>query len=125
MDLLLINILNSVINAEIEFDMKEFTIKEIQDQVDELIQTLNGYWPPLAMLASVTEELGELAREINALEKIKVKKKSEIEKNIGEELADLFFSILCISNHYKIDLNSEFQQVLDKYQKRDKNRFLN
>ena len=125
MDLLLINILNSVINVEIEFSMKKFTIEEIQDQVEDLIQTMNGYWPPLAMLASVTEELGELAREINALEKIKTKKSSEIEKNIGEELADLLFSILCISNYYKKDLNSEFQQVLEKYQKRDKNRFTN
>ncbi len=105
--------------------MKEFTIKEIQDQVDALIQTMNGYWLPLAMLASVTEELGELAREINALEKIKTKKSSEIEKNIGEELADLLFSIICISNYYKIDLNSDFKQVLKKYQKRDKDRFLN
>jgi len=105
--------------------MKEFTIKEIQDHVDRLIQTMNGYWPPLAMLASVTEELGELAREINAIEKIKTKKSSEIEKNIGEELADLLFSIVCISNYYKIDINSEFKQVLKKYQKRDKNRFLN
>ncbi len=104
--------------------MNEFTIKEIQDQVDKLIQTMNGYWPPLAMLASVTEELGELAREINALEKIKIKKSSEIERNIGEELADLLFSIICISNYYKIDLNSDFKQVLKKYQKRDKNRFL-
>ena len=105
--------------------MNEFTIKEIQDHVDELIQTMSGYWPPLAMLASVTEELGELAREINAMEKIKTKKSSEIEKNIGEELADLLFSIICISNYYKIDINSEFKQVLEKYRKRDKNRFLN
>ena len=105
--------------------MNEFTINEIQDQVDELIQSMNGYWPPLAMLASVTEELGELAREINALEKIKTKKSSEIEKNIGEELADLLFSIICISNYYKIDINSEFKHVLEKYKKRDKNRFLN
>ena len=105
--------------------MKEFTIKELQEHVDELIQTMNGYWPPFAMLASVVEELGELAREINALEKIKLKKSLEIEKNIGEELADLLFSIICISNYYKIDLNSEFMQVLEKYRKRDKNRFLN
>ena len=104
--------------------MKKFTINEIQEHVNELIQTMNGYWPPLAMLASVTEELGELAREINAMEKIKAKKSSEIEKNIGEELADLLFSIVCISNYYKIDINTEFMQVLEKYQKRDKNRFL-
>lgn len=104
--------------------MKEYTIKDLQDQVDELIKTMNGYWPPLAMLASVTEELGELAREINALEKIKTKKSTEIEKNIGEELADLFFSLICIANFYKKDLNLEFKQVLEKYKKRDKNRFL-
>ncbi|MHA1719656.1 MAG: MazG nucleotide pyrophosphohydrolase domain-containing protein [Promethearchaeota archaeon] len=105
--------------------MKELTLHEIQNKVEDLIQTLGGYWPPLAMLASVTEELGELAREINALEKIKIKKSSEIERNIGEELSDILFSIVCISNFYKIDLDFEFENVLNKYRKRDKNRFHN
>ncbi|MEM1767373.1 MAG: hypothetical protein QXD86_05460, partial [Candidatus Bathyarchaeia archaeon] len=47
------------------------TIKQAQKIVDEWInQFEEGYWPPLSMLASLMEEVGELAREINAMEKI-------------------------------------------------------
>ena len=46
----------------------------LQHKVDELVSKMGGYWSPLAMLASVTEEVGELAREINALEGFKPKK---------------------------------------------------
>lgn len=60
--------------------MKEITIKQAQKMVDEWIsQFEEGYWPPLSMLASLTEEVGELAREINHKEKIKMKKETEPE----------------------------------------------
>jgi hypothetical protein len=54
------------------------SIEDLQIIVDKFIQQNGGYWTPLAMLASVMEELGELSREINHLEKIKIKKKEEI-----------------------------------------------
>ena len=100
-------------------------INEIAKEVDEWInQFKEGYWPPLSMLASVMEEVGELAREINSLEKYKKKKNdiNEIER-ISEELADLLFSIICISNYYKIDLEKAFDKIIKKYDNRDMNRW--
>ena len=75
------------------------------------------------MLASIMEELGEVSREINHLEGIKPKKTTEKPSKIGEELADLLFSLICVANYYKTDLNDDFQAVIEKYKERDKNRF--
>ncbi|NHI93010.1 MAG: hypothetical protein EAX96_10950 [Candidatus Lokiarchaeota archaeon] len=76
------------------------------------------------MLASIMEEVGELSREINSLEKYK-KKKNDIDEieRISEELADLLFSIICMANYYKIDLVKAFDKIIKKYDKRDLNRW--
>ena len=103
--------------------MKKKSLQQIQQDVDALISKFGGYWPPFAMLASVMEEVGELSREINAKEKIKHKKDTEPINSIGEELADTLFSIICIANHYKVDLTHEMESILKKYRIRDKNRF--
>ena len=103
--------------------MIRYTLKEVQQQVDAFIQDHGGYWPPLSMLASITEEVGELAREINALEQIKTKKPTELPKPIGEELADTLFSVICVANFYEVDITREFKQIMQKYQERDKDRF--
>ena len=103
------------------FIMNNFS--DAQKEVDLLVQQMGGYWSPLAMLASVVEEVGELAREINALEKIKIKKPEEKLKPIDEELADTLFSIICIANNYQVDLGDSLEKVLEKYRKRDKHRF--
>ena len=98
-------------------------LEQIQKKVDEWVQAHGGYWPPLSMLASITEEVGELAREINHLEGHKPKKAQKGELLIGEELADILFSIVCVANHYQIDLDEKFKDVLEKYKNRDSNRF--
>jgi NTP pyrophosphatase (non-canonical NTP hydrolase) len=103
--------------------MDSITMKDAQTMTDDLIQKLGGYWPPFAMLASVMEEVGEIAREINALEQIKKKKPTETRKAIGEELADALYSLICLANHYEVDLGEEFQYVIEKYRQRDINRF--
>ena len=113
--------------------MENYTLKEIEKKVDELIQKMGGYWAPLSMLASIIEEVGELAREINALEEVKPKKAQNLEtqadikansiQNIGEELSDLLFSLVCVANYFKIDLTLNFDKILKKYEIRDKNRF--
>jgi NTP pyrophosphatase (non-canonical NTP hydrolase) len=54
------------------------------------------------MLASLIEEVGELAREINAREKIKKKKETEPESDIGLEMADILFSLICLANYYAL-----------------------
>lgn len=103
---------------------EENSLKEIQNKVEEWIFNHGGYWSPLAMLSAVTEEVGELAREINHLEGFKPKKGNKI-SNVGEELGDLFFSITCLANYYQIDLSKKICEVLEKYSKRDAKRFSN
>jgi NTP pyrophosphatase (non-canonical NTP hydrolase) len=75
------------------------------------------------MLAAITEELGEIAREINHLEKYKRKKETEDKKGLDIELGDIIFSIICLANHYKIDLGNSFKKTMEKYSNRDKGRF--
>ena len=104
--------------------MERLTLKKAQKIVDDWInQFEEGYWPPLSMLASLVEEVGELAREINAKEKIKKKKGMESEGDIGLEMADILFSLICLANHYKIDLESKFREVIEKYSNRDFSRW--
>ncbi|MFX1393002.1 MAG: nucleotide pyrophosphohydrolase [Promethearchaeota archaeon] len=101
------------------------TLKDIQHDIDKWVQNHGGYWPPLSMLSAVIEEIGELAREINCLEGFKPKKSTEKnKKDLGEELADLIFSIICLANYYEIDLNEKIKNIFKKYSKRDSNRFI-
>ena len=103
---------------------KENSLKEIQQIVNNWIKDHGGYWSPLSMICAIMEELGEVAREVNSLEGYKPKKSNELNSNLGEELADLLFSIICIANHYKFDLGKELNNIIDKYSKRDSKRFL-
>jgi len=104
--------------------MGDFSIKQAQKKVDDWInQFEEGYWPPLSMLASLTEEIGELAREINHREQFKKKKETEPSVDIGLELADVLFSLMCLANHYGVDLESKFREVMEKYSSRDMNRW--
>ena len=103
---------------------KENLLIEIQNMVDHWIREHGGYWSPLSMICAIMEELGEVTREINSLEGYKPKKSNKLNSNLGEELADLLFSVVCIANHYNVDLGKEFNKILDKYSKRDSIRFL-
>jgi NTP pyrophosphatase (non-canonical NTP hydrolase) len=99
-------------------------ISEAQQAVDAYVgQFKEGYWPPLSNLARLIEEVGELARELNHRYGHKPKKAGEPEQDIGMELADIMFVIIAIANEQKIDLQSAFERVLDKYQVRDRDRW--
>lgn len=99
-------------------------MEEMQQQVDEYIgQFKVGYFSPLASMARMTEEVGELAREINHYHGEKQKKSSEEEKEVSEELADVLFMVITMANSLDIDLTEAFQRTMDKFQTRDKNRF--
>jgi NTP pyrophosphatase (non-canonical NTP hydrolase) len=99
------------------------TLVSIQKAVDDWIgQFEEGYWPPLSMLAALTEEVGELAREINHREGHK-KKRVAGNADLGLELADVLFSLVCIANYYDVDLQVAFREVLAKYSKRDLDRW--
>jgi len=101
------------------------SLNQICEEVDAWInQFEEGYWPPLSMLASVMEEVGEISREINSLEKFKKKKNDQDEiQRISEELGDLLYSVICISNYYKIDLEDSINKVMEKYTNRDTDRW--
>ena len=99
-------------------------ISEAQAAVDAYIgQFAAGYWEPLSNLARLTEEVGELAREMNHRFGQKPKKPGEPEQDLGLELADIMFVIIAIANQQKIDLESAFRQVLEKYSVRDADRW--
>ena len=100
------------------------SMKEMQTEVDDYIgQFKTGYFSPLANLARLTEEVGELSREINHVYGEKKKKASEDDNTIKAELGDNLFVLMCIANSLDIDLTESFDETIEKFNTRDKNRF--
>ena len=99
-------------------------IGEAQEAVDRYIgQFAEGYWPPLTNLARLVEEVGELARELNDRFGQKTKKPGESEQDLALELADILFVLIALANEQRIDLEDAFRRVLDKYERRDADRW--
>ncbi|MDA8354508.1 MAG: nucleotide pyrophosphohydrolase [Firmicutes bacterium] len=99
-------------------------MSDMQQEVDRYIsQFKEGYFHPLSMLARMTEEVGELAREVNHRYGEKPKKTDEADRSMEMELGDLLFIIICFANSLHIDLDEAFQLVMDKYNTRDANRW--
>lgn len=95
-----------------------------QQEVDEWIsQFEEGYWQPLSMLARVTEEVGELAREINHRYGEKPKKREEPEADLAVEIADIMFVLIALANSLEIDLDDAFDRMMKKYRSRDAERW--
>jgi len=104
--------------------LKQKTIADMQKEVDQYIsQFKEGYFSPLAMLARLTEELGELAREINHFYGEKPKKADEEEKTVEQEMGDLLFVLICFANSLNISLEESFDLVMHKFNTRDKDRW--
>ena len=100
------------------------TLRDAQDRVDAWIsQFEEGYWPPMANLARLVEEVGELAREMNHRFGSKPKKAGEPEQDLALELADVLFVLLVISNEQGIDLGDALDRTLEKYRVRDSERW--
>lgn len=96
----------------------------MQREVDRYIQQFKaGYFSPLAQMARLTEEVGELAREVNHHYGEKQKKQNEAPKTVEEELADLFIVTLIMANSLDIDLTKAFQDDMNKFNQRDHDRF--
>lgn len=99
-------------------------MKELQMEVDQYIaQFAEGYFRPLTMLARMTEEVGELAREVNHVYGEKPKKLTEADNSIEMELGDILFIIICFANSLGIDLAEAFQKVMHKFNTRDADRW--
>lgn len=102
----------------------DLTLRQMQQRVDAYIsQFREGYFPPMSLVVRLTEELGELAREVNHEFGEKRKKPDEPEGSIAMELGDLLFVITCLANRLNIDLEQAFNAVMDKFETRDKHRW--
>ena len=96
----------------------------MQKEVDDYISQFKaGYFSPLANLARLTEEVGELSREINHQYGEKKKKDTEEDNTIKAELGDNLFVLLCIANSLDIDMTESFNETMDKFNTRDHDRF--
>jgi len=100
------------------------TLSEAQAAVDAWITRFEeGYWPPLTNLARLTEEVGELAREMNHRFGHKTKRPDEADQDLAMELGDVLFVLLVIANQQGIDMEETLGRVLEKYQNRDGDRW--
>ncbi len=103
--------------------MPDTTLTGLQRTIDQWIQANGGYWDELSLLARLTEEVGELAREYNHQFGAKKKKDTEAEGSISDELADVLWLVLCMANQQGIDLEAAFEGVMQKLKVRDAGRF--
>lgn len=100
------------------------SFQDAQREVDSWIsQFEEGYFPPLAMMARLTEEVGELARVVMHQHGGKKPKPGEDAGNVGEEIADSIFVLICLANSLGIDLDRAFSSVMEKYRRRDTDRW--
>ncbi|MFH1602117.1 MAG: nucleotide pyrophosphohydrolase [Candidatus Shapirobacteria bacterium] len=99
-------------------------IEQFQREVDEWTSQFDPqYWPPHEMMTRLMEETGELAREINHRFGNKKKKVGEKDRQLGDEMADIIFTLACLANSQGISLAEYMQRVMDKCRARDNDRF--
>ena len=104
--------------------MEGMTIKGMQGEVNRWITEIGkGYFPPLANMAILTEEVGELARVIVRRYGPQVAKASDLDRNLEEELADVLWVVACLANQTGVDLTEAFRKTLQKKTERDRERF--
>lgn len=97
---------------------------EMQLEVDQYIsQFKEGYFSPLSMMARMSEEVGELAREVNHQFGEKPKKADEADNSIEMELGDILFITICFANSLGIDLAEAHSKVMHKFATRDADRW--
>lgn len=101
------------------------TLEEAQKQVDNWIKTYGvRYFSELTNMAVLTEEVGELARVIARKYGDQSFKPGE-KDNLDEEIADVFWVLLCIANQTGVNLTEAFRRSIEKKTKRDQDRHIN
>lgn len=101
------------------------TIEEAQSTVDNWIKTIGvRYFNELTNMAMLTEEVGEVARIIARRYGEQSEKESDKAKDLGDEMADVLFVLICLANQTGINLTEALQKNLDKKTKRDTTRHL-
>jgi NTP pyrophosphatase (non-canonical NTP hydrolase) len=100
------------------------SLSDAQRRVDAWVsQFEEGYFDPLTNLARLAEEVGELAREVNHRFGQKTKKKDEPDGDLGMEMADILFVLICMANREGIDLDEAFGRMMAKVENRDAGRW--
>lgn len=99
------------------------TIDEAQQQVDNWIKTYGvRYFSELTNMAILTEEVGELARIIARTYGDQSFKKSDLEKDLADEMADVLWVLMCLANQTGVNLTEALQKNIEKKTQRDKDR---
>ena len=103
--------------------MEDIKIREAQKIVDEWIKTHGvRYFNELTNMALLTEEVGEVARIISRKYGEQSFKESDSSKQLGDELADVLFVLICMANQTGVDLTEAFSKSIEKKTKRDSSR---
>lgn len=106
--------------------MEEITLKEAQHLVDHWIKTYGvRYFNELTNMAILTEEVGEVARLIARTYGEQSFKESDKHKDLGDEMADVLWVLICLANQTGIDLTDTFRKNIEKKTNRDKERHIN
>ncbi len=107
--------------------MSEKTLRDCQEEVDAWIRTIGvRYFSELTNTAILTEEVGEVARLMARLYGDQSFKSGETTKDdLGLEMADVLFVLICLANQTGIDLTQAFTQAMDKKTRRDRERHAN
>lgn len=101
------------------------TIKEAQEEVDKWVKNYGvRYFSELTNMACLTEEVGELARVI-ARKYGDQSFKSGEKPNLGEEMADILWVLICLANQTGVDLTDELKKSFEKKTRRDRFRHIN
>ena len=99
------------------------SIREAQQKVDEWIKTYGvRYYSELTNMTILTEEVGELARIMARTYGDQSFKKTDLEKNLPDEMADVLWILLCLANQTGVDLTEAFHKNMEKKTSRDKER---
>ncbi len=117
--------IDNIIQSDKLSKIQNMTIEEAQQAVDKWVKEYGvRYFSELTNMACLTEEVGELARVIARTYGDQSFKESE-KPNLGEEMADVLWVLLCLANQTGVNLTDELQKSFDKKTKRDKDRHRN
>jgi NTP pyrophosphatase (non-canonical NTP hydrolase) len=106
--------------------MNEITIKQAQKTVDNWIKTIGiRYFDEMTNTAILMEEVGEVARIMARRYGEQSEKDSDKQKDLGDEMADVLFVLICLANQTGIDLETALVKNIDKKTERDSDRHLN
>lgn len=105
---------------------QQISIAEAQQQVDEWIKTIGvRYFNELTNLGILMEEVGELSRIMVRQFGEQSFKESDKGKDLGDEMADVLWVLICLANQTGVDLQEAFKRNMEKKTKRDKDRHIN